>query len=173
VKAWLARAVANTALRGEQDRNRLARWSGWFASTPAVDETRFQGADDPTRATGVSFPTPGRAPTRTSPRSRRNSWRRSQTYRGRGGTWWSRGTCGGTVLPADWRAGFEAHLAGCGGCTEYVRQIRLTVKALQASDSQWPTDTQRGGRTHHLSGDVTVQSPLPTHIDREGGHHAS
>jgi RNA polymerase sigma-70 factor, ECF subfamily len=47
MEAWLARAAANTVLRGEQPRNRLARWSRWFAATPTVDGSRFQGADEP------------------------------------------------------------------------------------------------------------------------------
>lgn len=34
------------------------------------------------------------------------------------------------VLPADWRAGVDEHLAGCGGCTEYLNQIRATVELL-------------------------------------------
>jgi DNA-directed RNA polymerase specialized sigma24 family protein len=47
MKAWLARAAANTVLRGEHPRNRVARWSRWFPITPTVDEARFQGADEP------------------------------------------------------------------------------------------------------------------------------
>jgi DNA-directed RNA polymerase specialized sigma24 family protein len=47
MKAWLARAVASTVLRGENPRNRVARWSRWFPGTPTVDEERFQGADEP------------------------------------------------------------------------------------------------------------------------------
>jgi MFS family permease len=40
------------------------------------------------------------------------------------------------VLPPDRRAGFEGHLAECAGCTEHVRQIRLTIAALRALKSQ-------------------------------------
>lgn len=47
MKAWLARAAANTVLRGDQPRNRIARWSRWFPRTPTVDESRFQGPDEP------------------------------------------------------------------------------------------------------------------------------
>ena len=47
MKSWLSRAVANTALRGEDPRNRFARWTRWFPATPAVDDARFQGAGDP------------------------------------------------------------------------------------------------------------------------------
>jgi len=38
------------------------------------------------------------------------------------------------VLPPDWRAGFEDHLADCTGCSEYVRQILLTIEALPVID---------------------------------------
>ena len=47
MKAWLARAAANTAVRGSERRNRLARWSRWFPPAPVVDESCFQGPDDP------------------------------------------------------------------------------------------------------------------------------
>jgi hypothetical protein len=40
------------------------------------------------------------------------------------------------VLPRDLRDEFQKHLAGCEGCSEYVRQIRATVRALQAADLQ-------------------------------------
>jgi RNA polymerase sigma-70 factor (ECF subfamily) len=46
MKAWLARAAANTILRGEQPRNRLARWSRWYPATPTVEESRFQAAGE-------------------------------------------------------------------------------------------------------------------------------
>lgn len=46
MKGWLARAAANTVLRGEQARNRVARWSRWFPTTPTVDHAHFQGADE-------------------------------------------------------------------------------------------------------------------------------
>jgi MFS family permease len=36
------------------------------------------------------------------------------------------------VLPSDWRAGVENHLADCTGCTEHLRQIRLTIQALSS-----------------------------------------
>ena len=40
------------------------------------------------------------------------------------------------VLPPGWRDSAEAHLADCDGCTEYVRQIRMTIAALDALPSQ-------------------------------------
>jgi predicted MFS family arabinose efflux permease len=42
------------------------------------------------------------------------------------------------VLPADWRAGFEDHLADCGGCSEYVQQIRRTIRALNGLTADGP-----------------------------------
>ena len=38
------------------------------------------------------------------------------------------------VLPPDLRDELQRHLAGCDGCSEYVRQISATVRALQAAD---------------------------------------
>jgi MFS family permease len=40
------------------------------------------------------------------------------------------------VLPRDLRDEFRRHLAGCEGCSEYVRQIGATVRALRAADLQ-------------------------------------
>jgi MFS family permease len=37
------------------------------------------------------------------------------------------------VLPPDLKDKFQRHLAGCDGCDEYVRQIGLTIRALQTS----------------------------------------
>jgi anti-sigma factor RsiW len=34
------------------------------------------------------------------------------------------------VLPPDERALVDEHLAGCDGCTAYVQQMRLTIKAI-------------------------------------------
>ena len=54
---WLvARVVANTVLRGENARNRIARWSQWFTRTPTVDEFRFQTASDPYPRHWRAFP---------------------------------------------------------------------------------------------------------------------
>jgi hypothetical protein len=38
------------------------------------------------------------------------------------------------VLPPELKDKFQAHLAGCDGCVEYVRQIGLTIGALQEAD---------------------------------------
>lgn len=35
------------------------------------------------------------------------------------------------VLPPDWRRGVEGHLAECDGCTEYLRQIRAVIDAVE------------------------------------------
>jgi RNA polymerase sigma-70 factor (ECF subfamily) len=50
--------VANTVLRGEEPRNRLARWSRWFATTPSVDAARFQGDGEPYPRHWRRFPEP-------------------------------------------------------------------------------------------------------------------
>jgi hypothetical protein len=39
------------------------------------------------------------------------------------------------VLPPDRQREVETHLAGCDGCVEYIRQIGLTVRALQQAES--------------------------------------
>jgi RNA polymerase sigma-70 factor, ECF subfamily len=58
VKAWLARAAANTVLRGEHPRNRIARWSRWWPKTPTVDASRFQGPGEPHPRHWRRFPQP-------------------------------------------------------------------------------------------------------------------
>jgi hypothetical protein len=40
------------------------------------------------------------------------------------------------VLSPDLKATLQQHLDGCDGCTEYVRQIGLTIRALQQADLQ-------------------------------------
>ena len=40
------------------------------------------------------------------------------------------------VLPPDLKDKFQQHLNGCGGCSEYVRQIGLTIRALQQANLQ-------------------------------------
>jgi len=56
---WLARAAANTALRGEEPRNRFARWTArWFARTPTVAESRFQDVGEPFPRHWRRFPDP-------------------------------------------------------------------------------------------------------------------
>jgi RNA polymerase sigma-70 factor, ECF subfamily len=58
MKSWLARATANTVLRGEQPRTRLARWSRWFPKTPTVDASRFQDVGEPYPRHWRQFPDP-------------------------------------------------------------------------------------------------------------------
>lgn len=60
MKGWLSRAVANTALRGEERRNRFARWCLWLPTKPAVDDDRFRGPDDPYHRHWQEFPDPWR-----------------------------------------------------------------------------------------------------------------
>jgi MFS family permease len=40
------------------------------------------------------------------------------------------------VLPPDLKDKFQQHLNGCGGCSEYLRQIGLTIRALQQANLQ-------------------------------------
>jgi hypothetical protein len=40
------------------------------------------------------------------------------------------------VLPPELKDSVQQHLDGCGGCSEYVRQIRLTINALQQAKLQ-------------------------------------
>ena len=57
MRAWLARAAANTALRGEEPRNRFARWTArWFERTPTVPGSWFQEAGEPFPDHWRSFP---------------------------------------------------------------------------------------------------------------------
>lgn len=57
MKGWLARAMTNTALRGEEPRNRFARWTArWFERTPVVPGSRFQDADEPFPGHWRTFP---------------------------------------------------------------------------------------------------------------------
>lgn len=54
------------------------------------------------------------------------------------------------VLPPDLKGKFQQHLNGCGGCGEYVRQIGLTIRALQQADLQLtprPRPAPRQART--------------------------
>jgi RNA polymerase sigma-70 factor (ECF subfamily) len=56
---WLARAAASTALRGQEPRNRFARWTArWPAGTPAVPGTKFQDAGEPFPGHWRRFPDP-------------------------------------------------------------------------------------------------------------------
>jgi RNA polymerase sigma-70 factor, ECF subfamily len=55
----LTRAAADAAMRGEEPRNRFARWTArWFAPTPTVAASRFQDAGEPFPRHWRRFPTP-------------------------------------------------------------------------------------------------------------------
>lgn len=59
MRGWLARGAANTALRGEEPRNRFARWTArWFARTPTVPAAWFQDAGEPFPRHWRRFPDP-------------------------------------------------------------------------------------------------------------------
>jgi RNA polymerase sigma-70 factor, ECF subfamily len=56
---WLGRAAAAAALRAEEPRNRFARWTArWFARTPTVAASRFQGDGEPFPRHWRRFPQP-------------------------------------------------------------------------------------------------------------------
>lgn len=57
MKLWLARAEANTVLRGEHG-TRIARWSRWFRRTGPVADSNFQGSEDPYPRHWRQFPQP-------------------------------------------------------------------------------------------------------------------
>ena len=49
------------------------------------------------------------------------------------------------ALDADDRARFDAHLAACEGCTEYVLQIRRTIEVVGQVDAEaLSPEVQRG-----------------------------
>jgi anti-sigma factor RsiW len=48
------------------------------------------------------------------------------------------------ALPAEDRAGFEAHIAGCDGCGAYVEQMRATIRlAGRLTPDAIPADAER------------------------------
>jgi hypothetical protein len=49
------------------------------------------------------------------------------------------------VLPPDWRRGVEGHLAECDGCTEYLRQIRAVIDAVEHLVAQERSTIGEGG----------------------------
>jgi MFS family permease len=50
------------------------------------------------------------------------------------------------ALPPHLKTTIQRHLAGCDGCTEYVRQVGLTIRALQQADLQLTPRPQRTAR---------------------------
>jgi anti-sigma factor RsiW len=66
------------------------------------------------------------------------------------------------VLPPDLRHKLQTHLAGCDGCTEYVRQISATVRALEAADLQL---TPRALASGARSDGPTMAQPAPVPDD--------
>jgi RNA polymerase sigma-70 factor (ECF subfamily) len=59
MRPWLQRVARNTALRGEEPRNRFARWTArWLPPTPAVPASRFQASGQPFPDHWREFPAP-------------------------------------------------------------------------------------------------------------------
>ena len=48
------------------------------------------------------------------------------------------------ALTPDERARFEAHLAGCPHCTEYLREMRLTIAAMGRVEPESLSPAARG-----------------------------
>lgn len=68
------------------------------------------------------------------------------------------------VLAPDWRARFEEHLSECDGCSEYLRQIRLTIaalKGLQAGQGAPAPAAGGGGAGPDPQDDTLPDKPLP------------
>ena len=57
MKAWLARAVTSTVLRGE-GQTRIARWSRWYRRSGPVADSEFQGPGEPYPDHWRQFPGP-------------------------------------------------------------------------------------------------------------------
>lgn len=56
---WLTRAATDAATRGEEPRNRFARWTArWFTPTPTVAASRFQDVAEPYPRHWRRFPAP-------------------------------------------------------------------------------------------------------------------
>jgi MFS family permease len=68
------------------------------------------------------------------------------------------------VLPRERRDELQAHLAGCDGCSEYVRQIGATLRALRAADLQLAprAEAPAGSQPHGAAPRPTAQTaPVP------------
>ncbi|MCW2905315.1 MAG: transporter [Actinomycetia bacterium] len=69
----------------------------------------------------------------------------------------------GGVLP-DLKNKLQEHLSGCDGCAEYVRQIGLTIRALQQADLQLtsrPRAAAAGTRALHPAAVGSAARPVP------------
>jgi MFS family permease len=51
------------------------------------------------------------------------------------------------ALPVDRQEQFDAHLAGCDGCTEFVRQIRTTAHALETAGDAFASEIKNRSTT--------------------------
>jgi MFS family permease len=67
------------------------------------------------------------------------------------------------VLPPDRRDEFQTHLAGCHGCVEYVRQIGITVRALQEADFHLAPDPNVSVGSNHTGDDWQTTGISPNH----------
>jgi RNA polymerase sigma-70 factor, ECF subfamily len=59
MRPWLQRVARDTSLRGEEPRNRFARWTArWPPPTPTVPASRFQATGEPFPDHWREFPAP-------------------------------------------------------------------------------------------------------------------
>lgn len=59
MRPWLQRVARDTSLRGEEPRNRFARWTArWRPPTPTVPASRFQATGEPFPDHWREFPAP-------------------------------------------------------------------------------------------------------------------
>ena len=72
MKSFLARAIVNSARRGESRGRRFTWWGRWFPPATTVDSDRFQGEGDPYPDHWKEFPEPWPdiRPSAESPRPR-------------------------------------------------------------------------------------------------------
>ena len=49
------------------------------------------------------------------------------------------------ALPPEWRQGLEEHLGECDGCSDYLRQIRAVIDAVEHLTADERSRTSRDG----------------------------
>ena len=113
MKSWLAGAVANTVLHGEQG-SRIARWSRWFHRTGPVADSRFQGPTDPYPRHWRRFPQPW------PERSAQDATAREHLRRALDG------------LPLMWRAVVDRHDIAGRSDTDIAGELGITHEQMRS-----------------------------------------
>ena len=112
MKGWLARAVANTVLRGGRG-SRITRWSRWFRRAGPVADSQFQGPTDPYPRHWRPFPQP---------------WPEMSTD-ARAGEQLRRGLDG---LPPMWRAVVDRHDIAGRSDTDIAGELGITREQVRS-----------------------------------------